>query len=216
MHRRRWRTISYLIEKFKGIYRIKAPIDINTNDFPRKINGQYEDIDLYIDCQFGNKVFYQGNSTLLAYIPSIGRGRNIIQKIQETNPSIIYNIEETDEEILFEFKYVNSDKIIPLLKPRTNGANISPFSTRNLPKNKDYKIPDEELDKYKAIVQNIPKNRMISITHSTEMYIKSLVTKRNPIENIKSGMRQKGLKPKEYIHSIGKWNDYIKYLEENL
>lgn len=87
MHRRRWRTISYLIEKFKGIYRIKAPIDINTNDFPRKINGQYEDIDLYIDCQFGNKVFYQGNSTLLAYIPSIGRGRNIIQKIQETNPS---------------------------------------------------------------------------------------------------------------------------------
>lgn len=85
--------MSYLIEKFKGIYRIKAPIDININDFPRKINGQYEDIDLYIDCQFGNKVFYQGNSTLLAYIPSIGRGRNIIQKIQETNPSIIYNIE---------------------------------------------------------------------------------------------------------------------------
>ena len=60
------------------------------------MNSQYEDIDLYIDCQFGNKVFYQGNSTLLAYIPSIGRGRNIIQKIQETNPSIIYNIEETE------------------------------------------------------------------------------------------------------------------------
>lgn len=70
------------------------------------MNSQYEDIDLYIDCQFGNKVFYQGNSTLLAYIPSIGRGRNIIQKIQETNPSIIYNIEETDEEILFEFKSI--------------------------------------------------------------------------------------------------------------
>ena len=33
---------------------------------------------------------------MLAYIPSIGRGRNIIQKIQETNPSIIYNIEETE------------------------------------------------------------------------------------------------------------------------
>lgn len=149
--------MSYLIEKFKGIYRIKTPIDINTNDFPRKINGQYEDIDLYIDCQFGNKVFYQGNSTLLAYIPSIGRGRNIIQKIQETNPSIIYNIEETDEEILFEFKYVNSDKIIPLLKPRTNGANISPFSSKNLPRNNEYRLPDEALNNYKEIIQNVPK-----------------------------------------------------------
>lgn len=94
---------------------------------------------------------------MLAYIPSIGRGRNIIQKIQETNPSIIYNIEETDEEILFEFKYVNSDKIIPLLKPRTNGANISPFSSKNLPRNNEYRIPDEALGEYKGIIQNVPK-----------------------------------------------------------
>ena len=33
---------------------------------------------------------------------------------------------------------------------------------------------------------------------------------------IKADMALKGLKGKEYIHSIGKWNDYIKYLEENL
>lgn len=208
--------MSYLIDKFKGIYRIKVPIDKDTNDFPRKPNGKYEDIDLYINCQYGNKVFHDSGSILLAYIPSLQRGHNIIKAIQQINPSIIFDIEETDSEILFKFKYPNSDQIIPLLKPKTNGANISPFSTRNLPKNKDYKIPDEELDKYKAIVQNIPKNRMISITHSTEMYIKSLITKRNPRENIKSDMRQKGLKPKEYIYSIGKWNDYIKYLKENL
>lgn len=208
--------MSYLIDKFKGIYRIKAPIDKFTNDFPRKPNGQYEDIDLYIDCSLGNKIFHDSGSILLAYIPSLQRGHNIIKAIQQTDPSIIFDIEETDSEILFKFKYPNSDQIIPLLKPKTNGANISPFSTRNLPKNKDYKIPDEELYIYKAIVQNIPKNRMIGITHSTEMYIKSLVTKRKPIENIKLDMRQKGLKPKEYIHSIGKWNEYIKYLKENL
>lgn len=216
MHRRRWRTISYLIEKFKGIYRIKAPIDINTNDFPRKINGQYEDIDLYIDCQFGNKVFYQGNSTLLAYIPSIGRGRNIIQKIQETNPSIIYNIEETDEEILFEFKYVNSDKIIPLLKPRTNGANISPFSSKNLPRNNEYRIPDEALDEYKEIIQNIPQNKLLGINVIQNSFIKSLASKKHPLSEIKADMRLKGLRGKEYIHSIGKWDKYIKYLKENL
>lgn len=180
------------------------------------MNGQYEDIDLYIDCQFGNKVFYQGNSTLLTYIPSIGRGRNIIQKIQETNPSIIYNIEETDEEILFEFKYVNSDKIIPLLKPRTNGANISPFSSKNLPRNNEYRIPDEALNNYKEIIQNVPQNKLLSINVIQNSFIKSLASKKHPLSEIKADMRLKGLRGKEYIHSIGKWDKYIKYLKENL
>lgn len=31
--------MSYLTDKFKGIYRLKVPIDKNTNDFPRKPNG---------------------------------------------------------------------------------------------------------------------------------------------------------------------------------
>lgn len=153
---------------------------------------------------------------MLAYIPSIGRGRNIIQKIQETNPSIIYNIEETDEEILFEFKYVNSDKIIPLLKPRTNGANISPFSSKNLPRNNEYRIPDDELDKYKEIIQNVPQNKLLSINVIQNSFIKSLASKKHPLSELKADMRLKGLRGKEYIHSIGKWDKYIKYLKENL
>ena len=185
-------------------------------DFSRKINGTYEDIDMYIDCQYGNKVFHIGDNVLQAYIPSLIRGHNIIKEIQKNNPSIIFNVEETDSEILFKFKYPNSNKIIPLLKPKTNGANISPFSSKNLPKNKDYVIPDEDLNKYKEIVRKIPQNRILDITHNTNNFIKSLSTKRNPIENIKADMKLKGLKGKEYIHSIGKWNEYIKYLDKNL
>ena len=63
--------MSYLTDKFKGIYRLKVPIDKNTNDFPRKPNGQYEDIDMYISCQHGNMIFHDIGSTLLAYIPSL-------------------------------------------------------------------------------------------------------------------------------------------------
>ena len=63
--------ISYLISKFKGIYRLKVPYNPQTNDFNRKLNGTLEDIDVYIDCQHGNKVTYYGNSILQAYIPSI-------------------------------------------------------------------------------------------------------------------------------------------------
>jgi hypothetical protein len=209
-------TISYLIDKFKGIYRIKVPYNLSTNDFNRKLNGTLEDIDCYIDCQNGNKVFHYGRDILQAYIPSLGRGHNIIKTINEIDSSSIFDIEETDSEIIFKFKYADSDKIIPLLKPRTSGSNISPFSSKNLPKNKDYIIPDDELTLYKEIIAQIPSEGILAITHTTNKFVKTLATKKNTIENIKADMKIKGLKGKEYIHSIGQWNNYIKYLKEEL
>jgi hypothetical protein len=204
--------MSYLIDKFKGTYRLKCDYDLRTNDYNRKLNGTLEDMDIYVTCQYGNKVFHYGRDVLQAYIPSLQRGHNIIKTIQQIEPNIIFNIEETDSEVLFRFKYVNFNKIIPLLKPKTNGANISPFSSKNLPKNKDFKIPEEELVTYKQIVQRVPKERILTLTHSTNDFIKSLATKKNPIENIKADMKLKGLKGKEYIYSIGKWNEYLNFL----
>lgn len=194
---------------------MKAPYDLTTNDFPRKLNGTLEDVDVYIDCQYGNKIFHFGRDILQAYIPSLGRGHNVLKAIQQTNPSTIFDIEETDSEVLFKFKYVNSDEIIPLLKPKTSGAGISPFSSKNLPKC-TYIIPDEDLDMYKQIVAKIPQERILTLTHSTNDFIKLLATKKNPIENIKADMKKKCLKAKEYIHSIGKWNEYINYLNKEI
>ena len=162
-------------------------------------------------------MFYYGRNLLQAYIPSLGRGHNIVKYINENfGEDIIFDIEETDSEILFKFNTKYADNIIPLLKPKTSGANISPFSSKNLPKNKNYKIPDENLVAYKNIVDKIPQERILTITHTTNKFIKSLVTKKNTWEDIKADMALKGLKGKEYIHSIGKWNDYISYLEENI
>lgn len=208
-------NIAYLYDKFKGIYRLKVPIDSNTNDYCRKLNGTYEDVDMYIDCQFGNKVFHFGGNILQAYIPSLQRGHNILKKLEEIDKFLIFDIEETDSEVLFKFKYVNSDIIIPLLKPKTSGANVSPFSVKNLPKS-SYTIPDEDLVLYKNTVAKIPPERILTITHSTNNFIKSLATKKNPMENIKADMRKKCLKGKEYIHSIGKWQEYIQYLRDNI
>lgn len=208
---------SYLTDKFKGKYRLKVPINKATNDFSRKLNGSYEDIDMFIECQYGNKVFHFGGSILQAYVPSIGRGHNVIKAIKEQfHGDIIFDIEETSQEILFKFHYKDSDKIIPLLKPKTNGANISPFSSKNLPRNKDYKIPDEEFSAYKEIVAKIPPERILMLTHSTNYYLKSLATKKNTWDNIRADMKLKGLKGKEYIHSIGKWDEYIEYLRKEL
>ena len=206
---------SYLIDKFKGTYRILPEIDTSTNDFPRKLNDTYEDVDCYISCQHDIRIYYYGNKFLQAYIPSLQRGNNIIKLIQEIDSNIISNIHRTDSEVEFMFKYSDSDKVIPLLKPKISGSGISPFSSKNRPKSA-YIIPDEDLVVYKNIVQNIPQNELIRISHITNNFIKSLSTKKNPMNNIKADMKLKGLKSKEYVHCIGKWNNYIDYLKENL
>ena len=161
-------------------------------------------------------IFYVGRNTLQAYIPSLGRGHNIIKYINDNvGQDVIYDIEETDSEVLFKFNTKHDSQIIPLLKPRTSGASISPFSSRNLSKT-NYKIPDEEFVEYKNIASKVPKERILDIIHKTNEFLKSLATKKNKWEDIKADMIAKGLKGKEYIHSIGKWNDYIDYLRKEL
>ena len=143
------------------------------------------------------------------------RGHNIVKTIQQSDPSLIFDIEETDSEILFKFKYVNSDKIIPLLKPRTSGSQISPFSSKNLPKS-NFKIPDDKLTQYKQIVSKIPPEKLLTLSRMTYSYLQTLVTKKNTWENIKSDIRLKCVKGKEYICMIGKWEEYLRYLENEI
>lgn len=192
-----------------------CPIDQSTNDFPKKLNGTNEDIDLYIDCLHSIKIFYYGHSILEAYIPSIGRGRNITRAICEISPELIFDINETSEEVIFRFKYKDSEQIIPFLKPKVSAAGRSPFSTRNLPKS-DYTIPTEDLKPYKDIVTTIPKELSLKLGYITTQYLKSLCKKKNGYKQMKEDMKLKMLKSKEYIHSIGKWNEYIKYLKDEI
>lgn len=135
---------------------------------------------------------------------------------QDINKSDLFiNITESDEEVIFKFHSKYMEQLEPYLKPKTNGADRSPFSSKNLPKSK-YEIPDEDLVTYKEIIENIPKNQLIALVHTTNNFLKSLVTRKNTWENIKADMSLKGLKGKDYIHCIGKWDDYIKYLKRNL
>lgn len=185
--------------------------------FPREYNGQFADNDVYIDCMNGIQISSYGRGILEAYIPSLTRGHNIIKSINsELSNDIILDIKDTDSEVIFRFKATHMKELEKYLKPKISGANISPFSTRNLPKNKTYKIPDGELVRYKEIVAKIPKEHILSLTHITNNYLKTLVTKRNTWDNIKADMALKRLKAKEYIHSINKWDEYISYLDKSI
>ena len=61
--------MNYLIKKYKGVYRLRAPIDQRKNDFPREIDNKYAENDCYIDCMHGNKITYYGKSILQSIYP---------------------------------------------------------------------------------------------------------------------------------------------------
>lgn len=60
----------------------------------------------------------------------------------------------------------------------------------------------------------IPQGMLLSLSKWTVSFLQSLATRKQPWDKIKADMILKGLGNKEYIYSIGKWNTYIKYLEE--
>lgn len=217
--------------KYKGKYRLMAEIDQNTNDFPRDETGKIEENDVYIQCSKNCKVYHYGKSVLVAYIPSLGRGHNILlsiakdklgiedridyeelyRKLEEENT--VFDIIENDSEIEFKFNAKNIEYIMQYLNPKTSGCNISPFSTRNLPKS-DYKIPDEDLAAYNKIMAEKYSERFLDIRYITNNFLKSISNKQCNEEKIKADMKLKCMKPKQYIHFIGKWNEYLKVLNE--
>ena len=227
--------MSIYLMRYKGKYRLKAHIDQSTNDFPRDTEGNIDTDDVYIKCAFGCQIYHCGYSTLAAYIPSINRGHKILRALGEELLGItekipyeelykalekdgrIRSIKETDEEIEFHFGSKNIELVAKYLKPSTTGANISPFSTRNLPKS-DYPIPEENLREYQEIINKIPKGNTLIVHQITERFLIDIVQKSKEYKskNIKADMKLKKLKSKEYIHFIGKWDDYIKYLKENI
>jgi hypothetical protein len=239
----------YLL-KYKGVYRVRAHLDQFTNDFPRLMEtGQIDPTfdDLYIKCEKGAQIYHYGRSILIAYIPSVIRGHNILKSIAAeilgdidefstminnglqikwnydgvyaklSEEGTVYDIMENDEEIEFKFNAKYLDWISSYLKPQTSGANISPFSTRNLPKG-TYTIPIEELAVYKEMTSLIPKQDILIISQITKRFLSKKLSKNKLYKtiDIKLDMRKKMIKGKEYIHSMGAWDDYLEYLKEEL
>lgn len=197
-----------MISHYKGKYRILCEYDKRTNQFPRKLNGTFEDIDCYITCHRG-RIYHFGNRILEYYTDSLQRGHNIIKAIKEQfhGEEIIHNIVETSSEVLFRFNAKDMERLKPFLKPKTSGADRSPFSTKNLPKTK-YTIPDEDLKVYKEIISEIKGNNMLIISKITNNYIKS--------KGLSDDIKRLNIKQIEYLHLKNEFNEFIIYLKEEV
>ena len=162
---------------------------------------------------------HQGN-VLIAIIKTVQKGNNVIKQLYEdrfgentsdgiayedlysklSDERIIVKVEETDKEMLIYFPDSCMTKFATILKPSTNGAKTSPFSVDNLPKSK-YKIPEKDMVEYKEVVNRLSN---LEKAHLTNSFCKQFD---------KADMKLAGLKGKEYIHSISKWNEYLDYLK---
>ena len=212
--------------KYKGTYRILAELDQDTNDFPRDSSGNIDEDydDLYISCQNGNKIksaYLENNRMLLsAYIPSLGRGRNIKKELDKEG--IFYtDYEETDAEVLFLFKAKDIEPIAKLMKAKTSGANISPFSVKNLPK-ANIQIPTEEIERYKEITSVIQKGDLLFIHRVTTAFLTDILEKKSKKSskdfNYKTDMKKLKLsrQAKEYIWIKNFWEEYLEYLKKEI
>lgn len=208
------------------------------------IDPSYEDI--YIICKNQCKIYHYGGNVLEAYIPSLQRGRNILKQLYvncvnsnlesfyefsiENNKkfdyeklyekliqvNLILSIQETDEELLFKFKNKYIDEICKVMQAKTSGASISPFSVKNLPTNKKYHISMEEINEYREITACVNKVDSLVISQVTRQFLSEVVPKKKRNIDVNRDMRLKMLKGKEYIHSIGLWKEFMKYLKDKL
>lgn len=220
--------MSNYMMKYKGSYRLLPVIDQSTNDFPRDSNGNIEDdLEIYVSCQNGNRIEYYGlndsrRAVLLAYVPSLGRGRNIKKALKKQGVDILF-YDESDEEVLFHFNATDIETVATLLKAKTSGTNISPMSKRNLPKVK-LELPEEDMAAYKDIVDKVDKSDKLLIHRITTEFLDKVLAKelrpkgtRKPYD-YKTEMKKLKLASdsKGYIWTKELWNEYLEFLEKEI
>ena len=206
----------YLYKKFFGKYRILAPIDSQTNDFPRNDKGDVDTEDFYIPCRTGAEISYYGRGMLDVLIPSITRGRKLIKLCRENNIEL-YSIHEGDTEVSFRFHAKDIHFIADYLQARTQGKNIRPFSLKNLPES-DYVIPNEEMDEYKKIISVVPKEDILILSQITTDFMEKKLQKKYKRIDMPADMKRKKMsrQTKEYIHCMGEWDNFLDYMKKEI
>lgn len=220
--------MSHYLMKFKGTYRILPVLDEVYHDLPRDTYGNinHDEVELYIACQYGNKITEYGKDAsnrmvLKAYVPSIGRGRNMKKAMDAKNiPYTDYF--ETDEEIEFKFKAKDIALIAELMKVITKGANVSPFSNKNLPKS-DVEIPTMEIERYKAVIAEVQNDDLLVIHRITNDFLSNFVERKcrktdGKNFDVSTDMKKMKMKrmAKEYIWTKGFWEEYLNFLQKKI
>lgn len=216
----------YLVNKYKGKYRVRAHYDQHTKDFIRDDEGNLDPDfgDFYLSGRSGIEVKHGAGSELACYIPKLQLGNNILKSYYDSvignrgdksvdkivselkDAGYVNDVDILSAEIFFTFDANHLDTLAPIIKLKTSGASISPFSTRNLPK-APYIIPKADMDKYKKAKDGLSG---LEIARLNEQFIAE-----NFDSDFKTNLRKEMLKPVQYFHKIGVWDKYCGFIGEN-
>lgn len=185
-------------------------------------------------------IFHYGQNVLEANIFSTGRGKNVIKNFYQAKTEntldeftendildfdklenkmrelkIIKDSYIADSEVYFKFYDKDMKIVAELMGAKTSGANIRPFSNKNLPKKK-YQIPLEKMEEYRLVTSSVDKGDLLIIHRITNRFLTDILSKKAKVKDINADMKLKMLKGKEYIHYMGYFEEYLKYLQKNI
>lgn len=206
------------LEKFIGTYRVLAHYDIELNDFPRDETGAIDKSfdDLYIPCRKGLITHtYDDYDRLVLCLwdkrPSAVK--NIYNEIKEKYPKIEIDMEISGNDGFIYFHAKDIKKIATVVKPKTSGSKIKWSDNRNLPK-VSYEIPEEDLKEFTEITEKLDRTQKMHFAKScNSAFLESISNSRF---DAKAEMKKSRLSAKEYIHSIGMWDKYIKFAKKKV
>lgn len=134
---------------------------------------------------------------------------------------LLFDIYDTDAEVVFKIKDKNLSKIIKYLKPQTSGASISPVSPKNLNIGKGdnkYQYSNAQIEAYKKITTSLGKGDILYISKWNNKFLDKVVRKKTKqtLQDIKTDMKLKQLKTKDYIYSEGYEKEYLEFLQKEI
>lgn len=226
----------YLWEKFKNQYRVLPELDLETKDIPRDYNGNIEPSfdDFYIPCKGGIKIKHATQNNLTCYVPKKQKFNRLLLEIYEYEYKTLHNYAEHDRilselkerEIISEGEYLDTEgyfvfktKKLPewehILKPKTQGSGIHPYSIRNIPVS-NIQLDAELLQQYREIV-HIDQYTPATAEWTIFMQKVRMVNKQFALDhdlNLKQLQRQHQIRDAKVIFQLeGLWNEYIAFLQ---
>ena len=223
----------YLL-KYVGKYRVLTELTTDTHDFVRnsrgEINSDYDE--LYIECNRNAKIKHSYRENTLGYwTDKISIFKSTKKKFDENN--VKYSLEDAGDEYIIYFNDSDMSKVAKLVGAKTTGKKISPYDNKNIPDRiiktdvvehsepiiiSTYQIPAEDMKLfYSAVAPLTGRSEKLQLSKETlkefDSVIKSLKGENfNPeTERIKNN-----IKSREYIHSIGLWEEYIKFVKSKV
>lgn len=228
----------YLL-KYVGTYKVMAPYDEGTLDFPKGEDGEIDKSfdDLYIPCKKGGVLKHSYTDGLLVWFGGkLTTVKSAEKAIRERFPDVWMEVEYLDDDSNITFKDADLlKKVEKVIRPEKLKEKVSPFDSRYLPEKPkktrkprakkevvekkaqpkvvEYKIPYLDYDKIYEATNGLERGAKTKLTRDVvNNFDKNIQKKMGKSFNIE---QERGtLDKRSFIHKIGMWDEFLTELKK--